>query len=82
MVQTSPGRSHDGPQHHPFRQSATCRSRTRDFDYGVHDEVRNAVDQLRGEIAARIRQAANSNPTATREDRYAYELAAQIAETA
>ena len=56
--------------------------RTRDFDYGVHDEVRNAVEQTRGEIAARIRRAAYSSPTATREDRYAYELAARIAETA
>jgi hypothetical protein len=55
---------------------------TRDFDYGVHDEVRFAAQQLRGEIAARIRQAAYSDPNATRQDRYAYEMAARIAETA
>ena len=53
----------------------------RDFDYGVHDEVRNAVEHLRGEIAARIRRAA-LRPGATRADRSAYELAARIAETA
>ena len=55
---------------------------TRDFDYGVHDELRSAVQQLRGEIAAQIRQAAQSDPNATRQDRIAYELAARIAETA
>jgi hypothetical protein len=48
----------------------------------VHDELRSAVQQLRGEIAARIRQAAYSDPNATRQERYAYELAARIAETA
>ena len=55
---------------------------TRDFDYGVHDEVRAAVQQLRREIAIRIRQAAYSDPNATRHHNYAYELAARIAETA
>ena len=55
---------------------------TRDFDYGVHDEARHTIQQLRGEIAARIRQAAYSDPNATRQDRMAYELAARIAETA
>jgi hypothetical protein len=29
---------------------------TRDFEYGVHDEVRSAVQQLRCEIATRIRR--------------------------
>ena len=55
---------------------------SRDFDYGVHDEVRPAMEQLRGEIAARIRQAAYVDPNATRQDKYVYELAARIAETA
>jgi hypothetical protein len=54
---------------------------TRDFDYGVHDEVRTALQQLRGEIAARLRQTAYSDPNATRENRHIYELAARIAET-
>jgi hypothetical protein len=56
--------------------------RTRDFDYGVQDEVRFAAEQLRGEIAARIRRAVYSDPNATRQDRYAYEMAARIAERA
>jgi hypothetical protein len=53
---------------------------SRDFDYGVHDEVRHAVAQVRGEIAARIRQAAYLEPNLTRQDRAAYERAARIAE--
>ena len=55
---------------------------SRDFDYGVDDEVRYAVEQLRVEIAARIRQAAYLDPTATGRDQFAYEIAARIAEEA
>ena len=51
---------------------------SRDFDYGVHDEVRQAVEQLRAEIAIRIRRAAYLDPTAT--GWVAYEIAARIAE--
>ena len=53
---------------------------SRDFDYGVHDEVRHAVAQVRCEIAAHIRQAAYLDQNATGQARYAYELAARIAE--
>ena len=53
----------------------------RDFDYGVHDEVRSAIQKVRGGIAARIRQAAHSDPHATHQDKRAYELAARIAES-
>jgi hypothetical protein len=52
----------------------------RDFDYGVRDEVRHAVEQLRAEIATRIRQAAYLDPAATGRDQFAYEIAARIAE--
>ena len=55
---------------------------SRDFDYGVDDEVRYAVERLRGEIAARIRQAAKRDSTAMGQDHFAYELAARIAESA
>lgn len=58
-----------------------CWLSSRDFDYGVHDELRHAVQQLRGGIAARIRQAAHSDPNATPQDKHAYELAARIAES-
>ena len=51
---------------------------SRDFDYGVHDDVRYAVEQLRAEIAARIRHSAYLDPTAT--GWVAYEIAARIAE--
>jgi len=53
---------------------------SRDFDYGVHDEVRYAVAQARAAVAARIRQAAYRDTNATSQDRYVYELAARIAE--
>jgi len=53
---------------------------SRDFDYGVHDQVRHAAAQVRADIAARIRQAAYGDPNATGRDRYVYELAARIAE--
>ena len=53
---------------------------SRDFDYGLHDDVRYAVEQEREEIAARIRQAARLDPTATRQGKAAYEIAARIAE--
>lgn len=65
---------------HPARDDSYLS--TRDFDYGVHDEVGHILQQLRGEIAARIRQAAYFDPNATRRERLAYELAARIAETA
>jgi hypothetical protein len=54
---------------------------SRDFDYGVHDEIRYAVERLRAEIAARIRDAAERDSTATSQDQFAYELAARIAES-
>jgi hypothetical protein len=65
---------------HPARDDSYLS--TRDFDYGVHDEARHTLQKLRGEIAARIRRAAYSDPNATRQDRNTYELAARIAETA
>ena len=65
---------------HPARDDSYLS--IRDFDYGVHDHARHTLQQFRGEIAARIRQAAYADPNATRQDRYTYELAARIAETA
>jgi hypothetical protein len=54
---------------------------SRDFDYGVGDDLYNAVERLRMEIASRIRRSASLHTGATREERAAYELAARIAET-
>jgi hypothetical protein len=54
---------------------------SRDFDYGVGDDLYNAVERVRLEIASRIRWAASLQSGATREERAAYELAARIAET-
>jgi len=54
---------------------------TRDFDYGVGDDIRNAEEQMRSKIATSIRQAAGLNRTATSEVKAVYELAARIAET-
>ena len=53
---------------------------TRDFDYGVGDDLRTAEKRLRAEIARRIRQAARVNPAESRRETLAYELAALIAE--
>ena len=53
---------------------------SRDFDYGVGDDLRSAQQQVRAEVAARIRQAARLDPDATSRERQAYELAALIAE--
>jgi len=53
---------------------------TRDFDYGVGDDLRQAQQQLRTEIAARIRAAARLDPTETPREKRIYELAALIAE--
>ena len=54
---------------------------SRDFDYGVDDDVRYAVEQVRAEIAASIRHAARRGSTATGQDQFAYEIAARIAES-
>jgi hypothetical protein len=56
--------------------------RSRDFDFGVGDDIDNAVQQLRAKIASGIRQAARVNRIATHAERLAYEMAARIAETA
>lgn len=53
---------------------------TRDFDYGVGDDIDTAVQQVRTEIAARIRRAADLSPEASDRLRLVYELAARIAE--
>lgn len=55
---------------------------SRDFDYGVGDDLHNAVERMRTQIATSIRQAAALNRTATPDVRAVYELAARIAETA
>ena len=57
-------------------------SSTRDFDYGVGDDLRSLERQLRRDIAARIRQEAWLDPAGTQRERLAYEQAAQIAEGA
>jgi hypothetical protein len=51
----------------------------RDFDYGVGDDVDNAVRQLRAEIVERLEQAALRATDAHREVRNAYEVAIRIA---
>ena len=53
---------------------------SRDFDYGIGDELRGAEQQVRAEIAARIRRAARLDATATPEEKQIYEVAARIAE--
>ena len=54
----------------------------RDFDYGIGDDVDNAVQRLRAEIVARIRQAASLDVDAPRQVRHAYEVAMEIAKGA
>lgn len=54
---------------------------TRDSDDGVHEEARHTLQQLRGEISARIRRAVYPDPIATRQDGYTDERAARIGET-
>lgn len=53
---------------------------SRDFDYGVGDELRAAQRQVRAEIAGRIREAARLDLTGTPREHQVYELAARIAE--
>ena len=53
---------------------------SRDFDYGVGDDLRAAQRRTSAEIAARIRQAARLDPTGTPRERQVYEVAARIAE--
>ncbi len=53
---------------------------TRDFDYGVGDDIDTAVQQVRTQIAARIRRAADLSPEVGGRHRLVYELAARIAE--
>ena len=53
---------------------------SRDFDYGIGDELRSAEQQVRTEIAARIRRAARLDAAATPEEKQIYEIAACIAE--
>jgi hypothetical protein len=53
---------------------------SRDFDYGVGDELRAAQRQVRADIAGRIRQAARLDPTRTPREQQVYEVAARIAE--
>ena len=53
---------------------------SRDFDYGVGDELRAAQRQVRAEIADRIRQAARLDPAGTPREQQVYEVAARIAE--
>jgi hypothetical protein len=52
----------------------------RDFDYGLGDDLRNAVRQAKTEIAAQIRRAARADVDVPGVRR-AYEAAARIAES-
>lgn len=62
------------------REVRRAEDRARDFDYGVGDDLRRAQQQLRAEIASRIREAARHDPSATPGERRVYEHAAVIAE--
>ena len=53
---------------------------SRDFDYGVGDELESAVRRVRSQIADQIRLAAGSATSVTPAERLAYERAARIAE--
>ena len=53
---------------------------SREFDYGVGEDLRAAQRQVRAEIAGRIRQAARRDATGTPREKQVYELAARIAE--
>ena len=52
----------------------------RDFDYGIGDELDNAVQQVRRQIAAGIRRTAAQHAAASPDVRLAYEAAARLAE--
>lgn len=52
---------------------------SRDFDYGVGDDLRQFEERIRSQVADRIRQAARLDPTTSWSERQAYERAAQIA---
>ena len=54
----------------------------RDFDYGTGDDIDDAVQKLRAEIAAQIRRAALADIDAPGQVRHAYEIAVRIAEGA
>jgi hypothetical protein len=53
---------------------------TRDFDYGIGDDVDNAVQTARAAIVAQIKRAAQVDADASIQVRRAYEVAVQIAE--
>lgn len=53
---------------------------SRDFDYGVGDDLDSAVRQVCRRIADQIRSAAPSPPRAAQAEQLAYEQAARIAE--
>ena len=55
---------------------------TRDFDYGVGDDLRDLERRVRRQIAAGIRKAAWLDGVTTQQERLAYEHAACIAESA
>lgn len=53
---------------------------TRDFDYAVGDDLRQFEERIRREIAARIRQTARTDASASWTEKQAYERAALVAE--
>lgn len=53
---------------------------TRDFDYGVGDELDTALRRARRQIADEIRRAAAADPSLTPDAERAYEQAARVAE--
>ncbi len=61
--------------------SAELSPDSRAFDYGVGDDLRTAQQEVRAEIAARIRQSARLDHRATPGERRVYEAAARLAES-
>jgi len=60
----------------PYTQTWT----SREFDYGVGDDLDAALREVRSQIADQIRQAASSASSPTGAEQLAYEQAARIAE--
>lgn len=65
---------------HTADWASGLRSSSRDFDYGVGDDLRAVEREVRAEIAAQIRRAAWRDSVGTQRERLAYEQAALIAE--
>lgn len=82
ILDSTPARPRSQHAYQPATIRLYVDMNTREFDYGIGDDIDDAVQKIRATIVAQIKRAALVDINAPVQVRRAYELAVSIAEGA